>query len=724
MSRSRERGKRQGEKGQRQGRHHRQGRYHKDRFPGILQDQIEAMGFKLEEKPPKQGPAETAPVETEFSAMPQSKKSPSETTEVRIGEEERREVEASLSECGREHALTALSRGEFFGSAQPSGCAFVPSSSYFCFSGTWVKELCLVVFRRADRGEAEIYRYPKSIQDMVADGDAERVIKTLAAENRKTERTAKAPAPRAGVKEPEKRPAPPTPLPQKEEGNEDAGHLTQLGVRFVFIRNSLGTQADWTKEETLGRFLDEVRNSVVTHAENSVGLWDKILRADPESEARALLQERADKLAREFVNFLEGARELEGLELTTQQKELAKRVAAMYYAGALWSAEDISERTDENLFVREKERALWLLFKTGALKIAHSEPQGGRNMRVSREMWLEFPHVLLGAASSDSRAAEASGLLADDTMGRIAEHALASAKKHRTSRDNAQKESTLSPIEALKNPREGRLVLPVRLVYLERSNVCYPGGFFLLSVVRSLGTGYSLRVLEVVDESFLVALHEASMRRGTRVGTRIVSLSENIRSLFPEEARLRDGTMDIPFAMFAEEKLQSRDVERSDFPRAIADDRELYEAVRKLTSIIRNSFTDAFAKARKAEAQQNAPGQGRGDEMPQVAPEPVPEKEPGAPVSSEDERETPPGNGHGEMAEESSPQTVSLPPVAPLSGTLGPREASFRNTWASPKAEALARELGIADEEIRPSGKNGTVTKADVEAHSRAGAAE
>ncbi|HEY4510959.1 MAG TPA: hypothetical protein VJG29_01150, partial [Candidatus Paceibacterota bacterium] len=264
----------------------------------------------------------------------------------------------------------------------------------------------------------------------------------------------------------------------KNEGAQQKGRFTQLGSRFALFKGGLPNKGQEDVEEGFGLFLDTVKEQVNTLMENLTTAWDKASRADPGSEVMARLMSKADELVAEFVSFL-GKEAFEGFECEQEDKALAKRVAALYYAGAVWSGGEIPSH--------EMERALWFLLKTGAMRITHSDPTSAKrkNIRVFTSTWLELPHVLIGTPSSDSRAAEASGFLSGSMLGRIARYLEDDSLKCASFKRKARKNAAFSfPLSVLKGKRIGSCLLPTPPWYWGKWNRHIGGGFFLLSAVE------------------------------------------------------------------------------------------------------------------------------------------------------------------------------------------------------------------------------------------------
>src|SRR3989344_9174479 len=202
---------------------------------GALREQVLSLSMPVKEPAGQEG-GEPAPAEEgKLPATPPSQECLLEVKEIQIGEEEKREVEAALPVCAKAHTLAVLSREEFFGTEEPRGCIFASLTSYLRAGETWVKGLCLVIFRRASHGAIEIYRYPESVRDLLSVGEcAGKIEKVLLAENQKAGRTAKTGAGATSEKEPERKPAHPVPR-QQERGTEPKTH-TQLGTKFVWFQ--------------------------------------------------------------------------------------------------------------------------------------------------------------------------------------------------------------------------------------------------------------------------------------------------------------------------------------------------------------------------------------------------------------------------------------------------------------------------------------------------------
>src|SRR3989344_6116500 len=366
--------------------------------------------------------------------------------------------------------------------------------------------------------------------------------------------------------------------------------LSQIGGRFVMLQKPPSMENGST-EETLGRLLDEVRAWVGMHTTNLVSVWEKIRAAPPESEARLLLKEKEQGLAEEFLDFLTGRGSFSDVNINSSSKALVMRVIAVHYAGFLWNPKNAVPVSSAS----EKERALWFLFKTGAIRKTSFKPENTKCIKVSPDAWIDFPHMLSNVSTTDGRAGEASGLLQPDTLGAIATYLRNDAEKAEKllclSREGSA--TFASPTAAFASTDSGTFLLPIDSLYSSGKRAYIGGGHFCISITRE--TGY-LCVKAVIGTPLLSRLHSAASTPRTDVRTEMVSLFQDVLAHIPGDRGLfGEHQLLLPIGIFDAGKLQSygESVDKKDLPQKARADRELYSATNFIVRVIKKALIAA-----------------------------------------------------------------------------------------------------------------------------------
>ncbi|MBI3075041.1 MAG: hypothetical protein HYY92_02415 [Parcubacteria group bacterium] len=330
--------------------------------------------------------------------------------------------------------------------------------------------------------------------------------------------------------------------------------LEQFGTEFIKLKSLLSDSEE--REVLVGKILDDVRVWVKGCVETLLRAWDAIQEAEEGDEVLVALEKRARERLREFEKLLAG----EGIsgieELTSFDRALVARVAAIYYAAAVWSAGEVP--------TEEVVRALRFLMKAGAARVTRDEPvHGVRSIRVLSSAWIAFPSISPGKETPDVRAMEKSGLLSFASA--IAHYARKDADGFGKSRESALKGSVIisSPdaVEAfLAKPHAWKILLRVHSEYRKKTNRYRSGGMALVAVRGDDESGYSLHIENVFDDHLLSSLRDASEKnKEARLLPEIHSLSAFLHDTLPQGTYL--SAIEVPMDFFGINDLRNWDVD-------------------------------------------------------------------------------------------------------------------------------------------------------------------
>lgn len=317
---------------------------------------------------------------------------------------------------------------------------------------------------------------------------------------------------------------------------------------LVLPEESSSGSEDVRRQVQFGLVLDQTRKLTSDYALAMIALWREISHTDRTSLVYGLLTDRAATLARDYVSFLERD-EQAGVLLAPNEKQMLARISAMQYAATVWGA------SEKDVPDAETGLAVWFLLKTGAAEVANARPYDSEAVSVLPNKWLVFPSVMSAESTAEStewRVFHESGL--SGVLGRIVKIAQKDGKEFAENHIHAKNQATVQVKDFFTSiPAPATFILSVRSQYLSDSRQFIGGGEIVVQVRGNASDGFTICIMQVVDNTVLTDLADAARISGMVLQLQFMSLSESFRRALPQGVPI--ASLVLPLKEFEGERL-------------------------------------------------------------------------------------------------------------------------------------------------------------------------